>query len=187
MVKRVAWKLAGGILQVTGILLMIDCAVVAVFLLGYSFDETAEISGGLIFLIIVVSVISIGVPGYFLYKYGKKILRKPENILEPNHNVTRKVKQVKVAEKGTLFEDKPLNNLFNTTFPQGNNGSLSSSYTFTQTISTSDMSPLNGERPRQETAETPIQPRVISCKGCGANNIIKSDEAKCEYCGGYLT
>lgn len=164
------------------------CALgLVVFFLTYVFEGPHELSVGMFSVLMITYAIFTGLPGYFLYKYGKKILRKPENILEPNHNVTRKVKQVKVAEKGTLFEDKPLNNLFNTTFPQGNNGSLSSSYTFTQTISTSDMSPLNGERPRQETAETPIQPRVISCKGCGANNIIKSDEEKCEYCGGYLT
>lgn len=117
-----------------------------------------KVNGPLVVMQIISLVIFLGIPGIFFHVvHGGKTLRVSGNVT------------------------------FN---PENNEGSY---YAFPQTTSANNMSslnseqPQNGELPQQVTAAASPQPRVVSCKGCGANNIIKSDEAKCEYCGGYLT
>lgn len=192
-----AWKFAGVVLRIIGILMMLLCVLMfVIFLPDYITGKAVE--GGISLTILLTSTIFLGLPGYLLYRHSKKIVESSKNIAESNHHVTREVKQAKVVKDGVLLDPNLINDLVNNALSQAKNGnaSSSSSYTVTRTISTKDMSPLdsefltdeffNGKFSQQETAAASPQPRTVACKGCGANNVINSNSATCEYCGGLL-
>ncbi len=193
MARRVIWELAGAILQTAGVLMIQGVMIGLIFFLVHIFYEPPEIGIGQTFLLMIMIVILMGLPGYLLYKYGQRVSKKAENIVESNRRAVQEVKQAKAVKNSALVSAELFAGPINAALPQVTNESLSSSHTFTQTISTNDMSPLNSERlqngepQQQETAAVSPKPRVVSCKGCGANNIIESDKARCEYCRGYLT
>ncbi len=137
--KLVAW-----ILQIFGGYIMFGYFFATVYVLTSQIEE-GEVIPGILALVIVFFMIAY--PGYRLFRKGRNMLKKPENIKESDNSELNEMEQTEVDEDDkTLIDHLSLKEVV-ATFP----------------------------------------PRVVSCKGCGANNIIQSDKAQCEYCGGYLT
>lgn len=146
---------------------------------------------------LILTAIIFGLPGFLLYRYGGKLARGTGHTGQgqPNGEFNAAFNQVfdkafSGSPESSQDLGKDINKLVDQTLSMKHNSGNTHTTTktvHTQTISSGEMPDWAKSLAQQAAAQASPQPRSVTCKSCGANSVVKTHDAVCEYCGGILS
>ncbi|MBU9723203.1 MULTISPECIES: hypothetical protein [Bacillaceae] len=177
---------AGNLIRIVGIIILVFYALLAI-------ASVADPEAG--FEVFIFSTIFFFLPGFILYRYGKKLrLESKKTKQYIQWIINEHLRTVdEIARRGQLNPAQvrtDIHQLMEKNFLP--NARLNQETDRVEFIIDEE---INNEQDRvensvqnevaatTETAFTAPKPRSVSCSGCGANNMVVGDSGECEYCG----